>query len=337
MKSLKQKKLVNHVAFILDGSGSMFGLVPKMRQVIDNQIKIEKQQSKRTGQETRVSIFHFGDYLGLVCLDSKLSEVPSSSFYEANRGGTALISSTIAAVNQLATLADNKADHAFMVYVLTDGGETNAKHRANELKQLLEDLNDDWTMAILVPNRECASHAKSYGFPSGNIQIWETTEDGLEQGHLKMAAATQSYYTMRSSGVKSTKTLFQLASVTKKDVKRKLDEVNPSEYQTLIVRSYDDGKAIKEFVQSWTGNAYRVGSAYYQLTKPEKVQAGKVIAVIEKSTGKMFSGPAARTLLKLPAYEVKVEPASFLKFDVFIQSHSTNRKIVAGTHLIVFK
>ena len=90
-------------------------------------------------------------------------------------------------------------------------------------------------------------------------------------------------------------------------------------------------------MEAWTKRPYRLGSAYYQVTKPEKIQAGKVVAVIEKATGKMYSGPESRKLVGLPDYEVKASPADFKDFDLFVQSHSTNRKLVKDTHLIVFK
>ena len=61
------------------------------------------------------------------------------------------------------------------------------------------------------------------------------------------------------------------------------------------------------------------------------------MAVIEKATGKMYSGVKARSLLGLPAFEVKASPADFIRFDLFVQSTSTNRKLVKDTHLIVFK
>jgi hypothetical protein len=177
----------------------------------------------------------------------------------------------------------------------------------------------------------------AYGFPVDNIQIWETTAKGMAEMGGQVVNSAQSYYAMRSAGTKSTKQLFKLNEVNKTEVKQNLEEVNPGDYQTLIVRAYDEKKEIKDFVESWTKEPYRVGSAYYQLSKPERIQAGKVIAVVDKQTGKMYSGMNARKLLGLPNAEVKVAAADFQKFDVFVQSHSTNRHMVANTHLIVFK
>ncbi len=251
-------------------------------------------------------------------------------------GSTALITSTIGAIEALAKIPQINGDHSFLVIVDTDGGETQNQNMVPKIKELLDGLPDNWTVAIKVPNLTAMHEAKKYGFPAGNIEIWDTTEKGMEEVTKKEVEATKSFYTMRATGTKSTKTLFKLAEVNKTAIKKTLEEVSPALYETLIVRPYNDKQEIKLFVETWTKKPYRLGSAYYQLTKPEKIQAGKVLAVIEKATGKMFSGPDARTLLGLPDHEVKVDVANFKQFDVFVQSHSTNRHLVAGTHLIVF-
>ncbi len=310
-----------------------------MRQVIDSQINNLKTQAANYGQETRVSIYKFGKTRQLLYWELHPSLIPSASlFYNADLGSTGLIDATGATVTDLSTIFKSKGeDHSFLLYVETDGEETDNKAGGSALKKRLDDLPDEWTVAVTVPNITAKHNAKSYGFPADNIEIWQTTEVGLEEVTQKINFATTSYYTQRAAGIKGTKCLFRLQEVAKTEVKKTLTEVNPGLYDTLIVRKYDDGKAIKDFVEAWTQKPYRVGSSYYQLTKPEKIQAGKVVAVIEKATGKMYSGPEARQLLGLPDYEVKVEAASFKTFDVFIQSHSTNRKLVKDTHLVVFK
>jgi len=215
--------------------------------------------------------------------------------------------------------------------------ENYSDRSVGQLRNQIELLNGDWTVATLVPDEAGRRAAKSYGFPDDNIKIWETSVKGLDEVERVVGASFTSYSTGRSMGIKCSKSLFTPNDITKREVVQKLEEIPAKEYQTLLVRKYDDGKEIKDFVEKLTGEAYRVGSAYYQLSKPEKIQAGKNIAVVEKSTGKMFSGVNARKLIGLPSYELKVAPADYDKFDLFIQSTSTNRHLVADTHLIVFK
>jgi hypothetical protein len=140
----------------------------------------------------------------------------------------------------------------------------------------------------------------------------------------------------RATGVRGTKNLFDLdiTKLTKSAVMNSLNELNPTDYHLLPVQT---DSVIKPFVESWTKVSYVNGSAYYQLTKPEKVQSYKQIAIQDKVNGKIYSGVNARTMLNLPAQEVKVNPASHGTYDIFVQSTSFNRKLIKGTKLLVIK
>ncbi len=316
----------------------MQGLVAKTREVFDKQMESIRAEDESSGQETRVSVWMFGGDLRNICFDASLDRVPAArSFYTADMGTTALIDSTIQVIRLLNGIPTIGGDHAFLLYVQTDGQEMVDRNGGPRLRKEMDRLSDDYTVAITVPNKMSEREAIAYGFPADNIQIWHTTEKGLQELGDTMIGSTQSYYSTRAMGQKSTKMLFKLPEVTKAEVKQKLDEVDPGSYETLLVRPYDHDRPIKDFVEAWTKKPYRLGSAYFQLTKAEKVQGNKVVAVVEKSTGKMFSGPDARKLLNLPNCEVKVAAADFRNFDVFVQSHSCNRKLVQATHLIVFK
>lgn len=337
---MTKKKLINHVAIVLDDSGSMMPLKHTVIRMFNEQVESLKRASRSNNQETRLSVFLFGGHVSCLQFDKPLDEVkPITDTYTASQGSTALIEGTMVTISDLKSISTRYGDHSFLIYVITDGQENVSPYRGPELKRTLNRLNDDWTVAVLVPNTYCEAKAIEYGFSKGNIQIWETTERGLEVSSAKMSDTHTAYMSFRSMGTKSTKTLFSLPTeISKTEIKKTLDPIPAKDYQTIPVRTYDDGKEIKEFVEKMTGEAYRVGSAYYQLTKPEKVQPYKMVAVVDKQTGQMFSGYNARKVMGLPIMdEVKVAPASYKNFDVFIQSHSTNRHLVANTHLVVFK
>ena len=132
--------------------------------------------------------------------------------------------------------------------------------------------------------------------------------------------------------MRGTKNLFSIdtQSLTKSAVSS-LEALKANEYSILQVRK---DEVIKPFIESWK-IPYRQGMAYYQLTKTEKIQAQKQICIREKKSGKVYSGPNARQLLGLPNYEVKVAAAQHPLYDIFVQSSSRNRKLVAGTELII--
>jgi len=336
---MSKKKIINHVAIVLDDSGSMVGLRNKVVTMFDEQVASLKRASAANKQDTRLSVYTFGSHTSRVLFEVPLGEAGSiAASYRANQGSTALIQAMHSVITDFESINTRYGDHSFLIYVLTDGGENVDPTGGPYLRDRIEKLNDDWTLAVLVPNSYCQMEAVKFGFSKGNAQIWETTEQGLSDVSAKVNETHGTYMSFRSAGIKSTKTLFTLpAQLTKTEVRRKLEPIPAKDYNTIPVRKYDEGKEIKEFVEKMTGEAYRVGSAYYQLTKPEKIQPSKTIAVVDKQTGQMFSGPTARSLLSLPAYEVKVAPADYAHLDVFVQSHSTNRHLVANTHLVVFK
>lgn len=107
--------------------------------------------------------------------------------------------------------------------------------------------------------------------------------------------------------------------------------MNPSEYQLIPVAR---DAAIRDWVIE-CGHTYRTGGAFYQLSKSEKVQARKQIAVLEKKTDRVYTGPEARALLGLPNTEVRVKPDHNDDFTIFVQSTSVNRKLVPNTRLLL--
>lgn len=107
--------------------------------------------------------------------------------------------------------------------------------------------------------------------------------------------------------------------------------MEPSAY-ALIPVARDAG--IREWVVE-SGHTYRTGGAFYQLSKSEKIQPRKRIAVLEKKTDKVYTGPEARALLGLPDVEVRVKPHHNENFTIFVQSTSVNRKLVANTRLLL--
>jgi hypothetical protein len=207
-------------------------------------------------------------------------------------------------------------------------------YKGPELTKLINSLPDNHTLAIFVPNALGVSEAKKFGFPAQNIAVWETTSRGLSETQTLIRKSTETYMLNRSKGVRGTKSLFNFdtSALTTSVVVNNLTELSPTTYKVFPVSKE---MPIKEFVEGWTKESYRIGSAYYLITKAEKIQANKSILVQDKLNGKVYAGAEARNLLGLPNYEVKVNPVDHTKFLIYVQSSSVNRKLVPGTPLIV--
>ena len=107
---------------------------------------------------------------------------------------------------------------------------------------------------------------------------------------------------------------------------------DPARFQRIIV---DRDRPIKEFVLDH-GLVFKVGRGFYEFTKKETIQASKEVLILDRETGDMFEGDAAREVLGLPhGASIRIDPgaAGFdtKKYTVFVQSTSANRKLVGGT------
>lgn len=109
-----------------------------------------------------------------------------------------------------------------------------------------------------------------------------------------------------------------------------LERVPPYRFQMLHV---DKEVPIMDFVRS-TGAEFRKGRGFYELTKRELIQERKEI-VLRDSKGDMFTGAKAREMIGLPLGERgNVYPPKELGYTVFVQSTSSNRKLMGGTRFL---
>lgn len=339
-----QKNKINHVVFVLDASGSMSSRRSEVVKVTDAQVGYLAQRSTEMGQETRVSVFTFASAGDFECLiyDMDVLRMPSLAGLYRTRDMTALVDATLLAVEDLAMTPEKYGDHAFLVYVVTDGAENDSVHAASDLERKLQSLADNWTLAVLVPNKGGADSAKRWGFPAGNIAQWDiTSAEGFTKAMQTMQKATDGFMAGRAQGLRSSRNLFTLdaTQLNHATVSKKLTKVDPKTYQFLDVpkKANTVRTEIRPFVEaSISGFTYKTGCAFYQLTKPEMIQAQKQICVLNRGTGELYSGQEARDLIGLPNVNLKVQPGQHTAFDIFVQSTSVNRLLVGETKVLVF-
>ncbi|WP_411111631.1 vWA domain-containing protein [Streptomyces sp. c-19] len=337
---------INHVALVLDASSSMSRLSGKVVEVADQQIAYLARRSRELDQETRVTVYVFADKVQCVIYDKDVLRMPSLKQLYRVGGMTALLAAALKSQGELAQTAQLYGDHSFLTFVLTDGQE-NASHRCpgapskeprelvRAVAEMIATQQDNWTLAVLVPDQMGKREAMQYGFPKDNIAIWDATStQGLEEAGQVIQEATEKFMVGRTKGIRGSRAVFSAGAeaVNKDTIKAAgLTPVKQSDYQ-LIPVARDAG--IRDWVVE-SGHTYRTGGAFYQLSKPEKIQARKQIAVLEKQTDLVYTGPEARALLGLPDVEVRVKPDHNDEFTIFVQSTSVNRKLVSSTRLLL--
>lgn len=335
MKSDKPANIINHIGLVLDASSSMSHLTSSVIKVADAQVAYLAQRSKEMGQETRISIwiFSYANMIDCVVWDMDVLRLPSIASYYVPYGNTALIDATLKSIGDLSETPERYGDHSFLVYVLTDGQENGSVNKnPDTLKARINGLSDNWTLAALVPNSTAKYEAKRFGFPPGNIEVWNTTSElGVEEVGKRIRTATDNYMTGRASGMKSTTGLFSTdaQTVNADTIKNaKLKPLASSKYKLVPVPRDVE---IRQFTID-CGFQYVVGQGFYELSKTETIQRQKTIAIVERGPkGKVYVGADARKMIGLPDAEVRVRPDFNQDYAVYVQSTSVNRKLKVGT------
>jgi hypothetical protein len=225
----------------------------------------------------------------------------------------------------------------FLVVCISDGAENASKKFSSaDISRLMKEkvATDLWTFAFLGP-RGSRYAFTSQGVPDGNILEWDQTNDGVEAALNAASVGTKSYMGGVSRGITKSTSFFSDASkISASKAKKVLDKLN-GEFYIWPVKAECE---IKDLVEQH-GYQYEKGKGFYQLTKDEKaIQDYKQIVLRDKKTGDIYGGDDSRGLLGFPSQgSVKVKPGNHGNWDIFVQSTSTNRKLVRGTHLLYAK
>jgi hypothetical protein len=358
-----KQNLINHVAFVLDGSGSMRDRKQAVISVFDSQIAWLARRSKEMDQETRVTVYVFDSKIECVIFDKDVLRLPSIKDLYWVRGNTALRDATIKSQQDLAKTYAEYGDHAFLTFVLTDGQENASRASSYELRALLAGQADNWTLAALVPDLRAKLDVESCGFSKGNIEIWDVNSaTGVAEVGERIQAVTDTYMDSRASGIRGTKTLFAGSSqqVNAQTVAASgLKALDPDKFFLIPVasdgtievkqagkrpKSRPDGTpcvVISDFVRA-TGRPYEIGKGFYELVKSEKIDANKQVAVVERATSKVYVGREARKLIGLDDTAHRVRPmpkdsSGAPPYKIFVQSTSLNRLLPLHTQLLLLK
>lgn len=374
---LRQRK-INHVAFVIDESGSMKYLRNDVPKVFDAQVRWLAELSTTMDQETRVSLYTLsGSTVTCVLYDQDALRLPSLVGHYNPDNGTPLVQAVAKAIEDLGKTPELYGDHGYLLFALTDGDENASivpgvdtqrwDVRANRIKAeylsgLLGGLGENWTVACLVPDVRSKLMAEQFGFAKGNIAIWDATSaQGLNDAGAEIKAATSSYFDQRAQGTRGTKSLFstvQAKSVKQEDVdKAALKPVDPNEFMIIPVALSSSSKLeikipnksvtkknpdgikhveIQPFVEE-TGRIYVVGNVYYRLTKSEKYAFGKGVALVHRTTRKVYRGSECEKLIGLDAATTRIKPPAITdEYEVYVKSTSFNRQIEVGGSVLVF-
>ncbi|MBE9035848.1 vWA domain-containing protein [aff. Roholtiella sp. LEGE 12411] len=153
---------------------------------------------------------------------------------------------------------------------------------------------------------------------SSNEQLQAYEQEVIDQGRMNRGL-NKMFNTM----MKREETLYYQSA--------DLRAVTPGRFQILEV---EQDISIKAFVLE-NGLSFKVGRGFYEFTKTETIQAQKEIVLMDRGTGDLFQGGAAREMLGLPMdATIRIKPSNLEKYVVFVQSTSANRKLIGKTKFL---
>ena len=343
--------LINHVAFVLDRSGSMRGKEKQLVTVTDGLIKHLARMSEQLGQETRVSVYFFDHDVDCVIFDKDVLRLPSIADHYKLGGRTALIDATLRSVEDLNKTAVMYGDHSFLIYVLTDGQENASRASHVTMAGKLGALEEHWTLACLVPDILGKQYAINFGFPKGNIAIWDINSvTGVEEVGEEIKRSADTYMVSRASGQVGTRTLFSTdaKAVNAATIQAAgLKPLDKGSYDLITVTRIKENQGVlnKDKVRVWeiadflrhNGLPFVLGRNYYLLRKKEHIQGDKELAVVEKATNKVFVGAGVRAMIGLSDKNQSVAADFNKDYAIFVQSKSNNRHLFNGDQIMVLK
>lgn len=337
----------NYIGFVNDHSGSMSKLVNAAINDYNATITAVKEAASREMLDTVVSVVGIGirgqygtpEYGTEVSRQVVISNphVLKPVTVWPTPGGTPLYDGIGNMIELFKSLPDyNNPEVSFLVMTTTDGEEMHSKkYNASMLRDEIARLQATgrWTFVFRVP-KGYSSTIAPLGIPRDNIQEWGTTTQGMAESTAATTQAMNTFFAARSAGAKSSSVFYANASSVNVN---NLTDIS-KDVSLYVVPDADSGIQIRDFILRHRME-YLKGAAFYQLTKTEpRVSHTKMIAIRDRSTGKIYAGKEARDMIGLPNdRNARLHPGDHGNYDLFIQSESVNRKLVGGTGVLYWK
>jgi uncharacterized protein YegL len=350
-------KLINRVSIVLDMSGSMRDLRQPVIDYFKSTVDSLKLESYKNKQSTYLSTilfdssypFTFGRETPRLVKNNKQAFIESVDYLDSvylPNGGTPLATALMEAIRDLDKVPV-KADEnvSYLVIVITDGEEnTSDPNDIRNLPSFIQARNatDKWTFAFAGPAGS-KKYIQQLGIHIGNFTEWEQSSKGVQNFTHQTQLANANYMTARSAGASASLNYFT-PDFTNVDTKSLLGLQDwNNKFHRFSVTDKDcpgvnqNGKKAVEVADFITARklTYQISKAFYELTKPEDIQGHKEIALCNLKTGQIYGGLEAKALLKLPTDKTfRVRPGQHGDYKVFVQSTSTNRKLLSGTEVL---
>lgn len=329
--------IVNRYVVLYDRSGSMGVHAVRAKETVNKILTDIRNAAAQFNQTTEVSLYQFNTDVQEL-FHRRQAHLVEQVYQYYPQGNTALYDAVGRAIKEHLIPEQPDENVSTVILVVTDGEENWSRtYSAEKLAELIREVQktDRWTVTFQVPPGYKRALCQRLGVPEGNVREWEQTDRGFQEAAVASNMATLDFMSARSAGATKSTSYYvrtDLSQVTQGDL-NKLTNIAGQVKVWRVEKEQD----VESFIESKLGaGAYVRGTAFYELTKPEKVQSYKKVVVMKKDDkNQVFGGNQARGLLGLPSgVDAKVTPGNHANFDVFNQSTSNNRILVRGSKLV---
>lgn len=344
-----KRLLVNNVVLCIDLSSSMASHESRLPKLLSSQIEAQDQAFAAEGQSGLYSVVTFSDPENVKVLFS--GKDISSVREELKRtrlltnGWTALRDGLVMAM-KTATDIENKTknlyDVANLVNGLTDGEENSSSIQEGPFIELMKAFcAENGTVTLLVPDgTNLEQTSRLTGIPVGNMKCWDTTsEKGLEEASKATADSSKTYAESRTQGKRKVERFYlDMSKINYKDIQKKLVDVSAN---MRVCKVKKTGQRIGEFYKEKMHEDFRSGACYYELHREERLNKDKAVIFQKKGEDEMYRGPAWIWMqlagIDPAADEFKLDPHNLQDFRIYVQNQNPNRKLTAGTTILIDK
>lgn len=199
------KKIIsNHVAVVVDSSGSMHSLRGEAIKGMQNQIATLRDHGADQKSMLTLMAFSTCPHEPLVN-NMDVNDIPSNVVADYSPSGrTALLDAIGATIKLLETTATGEdADAGYLVHIISDGMENNSRNWTwQRLRSKITDLQDSgrWTFTFLGANQNVQEVGERLGIPAGNLEKFQTTRADFLRAADKMHDATRKHLQDRRAG-----------------------------------------------------------------------------------------------------------------------------------------
>jgi len=255
----QKKNPVNHVAFLVDVSGSMIGKEKFIADTFNEHLKVMKKQKD---QDTFVSLIFFNDVEKIVYYNQEVDstkDLAEEDIYIA--GSTALFDSLGNIIDNfnkdVEKLRDKENNHSALVIVITDGGDNvSRKYDYKKIKSLISEMETykTWTFTFAGVDFDVLGDYSNVISNIGNTMVLNSNDPGTLRS---FSQSIDSYYNARSSGHTEVKDYYNNSNKTSdrktdysrthdfNEIKEKLLDVKIEE---ITSQKCDKDKTLQDFI-----------------------------------------------------------------------------------------